>query len=97
MVQTLLSHSLDIVMESLRQRGRAMPKHFTIQVDNTTRENRNQHLNKCAAALVMRSVFRSVTFSFLPVGHTHINLDQRFSSIATGLTQQNILETLEDH
>jgi hypothetical protein len=97
MVQTLLSHSLDLVAETLRQRGRAMPKHLTLQMDNTTRENRNQHLNKWAAALVMRSVFRSVTFSFLPVGHTHINLDQRFSSIATGLTQQSILETPEDH
>ena len=96
MVQTVLSHSLDLTMEVLKQRGRCMPLHLVIQCDNTARENRNAHLSRWAAALVMRGVVRSVSFHFLVVGHTHINLDQRFSIIAKGLNQQAILGTPED-
>jgi hypothetical protein len=95
-VATLLSHSLDLISDTLRQRGRCMPKHVVVQCDNTASQNRNQYLNKWAAALTMRSVFRSVSFNYLPVGHTHLNLDQRFSIIATGLNQQSVLETPED-
>jgi hypothetical protein len=96
MTSSLLSHTLDIVQERLRERGRAMPLHLVIQVDNTARENRNQFVNKWAAWLMLRGLFRSVTFQFLPVGHTHINVDQKFSTIATKLAVQAVFETPED-
>lgn len=93
---SLLSHSLDIVESALKRRGRAMPAHLTIQMDNTARENRNQYVVKWASWLVVRGVFRSVQLHFLLVGHTHINVDQKFSTIATELSRQHTFEDPEE-
>ena len=96
MVCTLLSHTLDVAQEKLRERGRAMPQNMLVACDNTARENRNQWLNKWASTLMLRNLFRSVTFAFMEVGHTRNNLDQKFSVIATGLASQEVFETPED-
>ena len=57
---------------------------------------RNQYLIKWASILVMRQQFRSVQFNYMPVGHTHMLIDQRFSIIATALGRQATLENPED-
>ena len=96
MQATLLSHALDVVMQLLAKRNRKMPQHLHVQADNTSREMRNQFMFQWGALLVATGKFRSVSFAFLPVGHTHIDVDQRFSSIATYLSRQHILETPQD-
>lgn len=50
-----------------------------IQMDNTTSENKNNHIMGFFGALVDRGVMRSVTLCFMMVGHTHIKIDQVFS------------------
>jgi len=95
MQMTLLSHTLDKVAAGLSKRGRDLPVNLVIQADNTCRETRNQFLFQWAAVLLLRGIFRSITFHFLPVGHTHLDLDQRFSIIATALSRQKVLETPE--
>lgn len=92
---TLLSHTLDKVCTKLAQSGRQVPQNLVVQADNTCRETRNQWAFKWAAILLLRGLFRSITFNFLPVGHTHLDLDQRFSIITTALSRQRVLETPE--
>ena len=94
---TLLTHTLDLVQHVLSSRGKRMPSHIVFQQDNTAREGRNQWVMQLAAALILKETFRSVTIQFLPVGHTHIDIDQRFSIIATALKREDAtLHTIED-
>lgn len=93
---TLLTHTLDKVSEQLQGRGRCMPANLIVQADNTCRETRNQFGLKWAAVLIMKGNFRSVTFQFMQVGHTHVDIDQRFSIVATALSKSEVLETPED-
>ena len=77
-------------------RGKPMPAHLVVQADNTAREMRNSCLVQWGTGLVLKNLFRSVTFNFMVVGHTHILVDQRFSIIATGLGKPTVMETPED-
>ncbi len=79
MEQTLLSHTLDIACGHLRARNKAMPCHLHIQADNTCREMRNQQGMLWMASLVRKSAFKSATTGFMQVGHTHIDVDQRWA------------------
>lgn len=56
-----------------------------LQVDGASGENKNRHLFALCAYLVATGVFSKVKVSFLPVGHTHEDIDQLFSSIARAL------------
>jgi hypothetical protein len=46
--------------------------------------------------LVANKVFCSITMSFLPVGHTHEDVDQMFSGFVTGMHKQPHVNTVED-
>jgi len=96
MQMTLITHTLDAVAEQIKHTGRHMPANLVIQADNTCRETRNQFLLKWAAACILKGLFRTITFNYMSVGHTHIDIDQRFSIIATALAKQELLETPED-
>lgn len=62
-----------------------LPPTMFIQVDNCTRENKNKYFLSYLESLVARGVFQSVQVSFLPVGHTHEDIDQSFSVITRHL------------
>ncbi len=85
--------ALERASEMLRERGSQLPRHIIIQSDNTTRETRNQNLLKWAAHLICSEIFDSVTFCFYKVGHTHCEVDQRFSVLAHCLNQCTGLQT----
>ena len=53
--------------------------HLTTQVDNCVSENKNNILLGYLGSLVGRGIIGSVTVQFMPVGHTHIKIDQAFS------------------
>jgi hypothetical protein len=46
--------------------------------------------------LVANKVFRSITMSFLPVGHTHKDVAQMFSGFVSGMHKQPHVNTVED-
>lgn len=48
-------------------------------MDNTVKENKNNLVLAFLAALVHYGFFLEVRVYFLPVGHTHVIIDQRFS------------------
>lgn len=92
---TLLARACDLVMARLQRAGHEMPETLIIQCDNTCREGRNQWLLAFQCYLLFRARFSCVCNNFLMVGHTHIDLDQRFSVITSALSRAQVLETPE--
>ena len=60
-----------------------------LQLDNTRRQNKGQFLFGFLDLLVEYGVFERVYVCFLPVGHTHEDIDQMFSRIALALRFTN--------
>ena len=53
------------------------------QMDNCARENKNRHVFGYCTYLIQCLVFDTIEMSFLPVGHTHEDIDQMFSRFST--------------
>jgi hypothetical protein len=59
------------ILTDMKQSGKPIPKTIYLQLDNTTKQNKNRYLIAYAACLVEWGVTDRVIISFLPVGHTH--------------------------
>ena len=51
------------------------PRHLWLQLDNCGGENKNGPVMAYCGFLVARKIFETVTVAFLPVGHTHEDVD----------------------
>ena len=71
--------TMTILLDALNRVTGPLPPTLYLQMDNCSRENKNQYVMALATLLVERGVFRKVKISFLPVGHTHDDPDQMFS------------------
>ena len=60
-----------------------------LQLDNTTKQCKSKYVFCYLALLVAWFLFSVVMLSFLMVGHTHEDIDQLFSRIATYLRKNN--------
>jgi hypothetical protein len=92
---TIISRVLDLVQEQMQSQGSGnivMPQNLILAADNTARESKNQIFANFAAYLVGVQRFETVEVQFLQVGHTHNELDQRFSTVATTLSRAPTLE-----
>ena len=85
-VITLVMH---VIVDVRRRKGR-LPSTLQIHVDNCKRENKNIYMFALCAALVGLGYFQEVQLCFLIVGHTHEDIDQRFSIISNTLKRTNI-------
>ena len=65
------------------------PPTLYIQLDNTTKQNKGRWLMAFLALLVEAGTFTKIIVSFLPVGHTHEDIDQFFSRIAMLLRRKD--------
>ena len=68
-----------------------------IQMDNCTRENKNRYMFSYLESLVCYGVFTEVYASFLPIGHTHSDIDQLFSRTATRLRSRPAVTLTDLH
>ena len=71
------------------------PRNLFVQMDNCWRENKNQFVMAYFSLLIWRKLFDEIEISFLPVGHTHVDIDQMFGTIKTTL-KQNHAKTIVD-
>ena len=79
------------VLGDVKIRWGTLPPTLRIQADNRSQENKNKYMFAFCAPLVALGHFREVQLSFLIVGHTHDDIDQRFSVISNILKRQDIL------
>ena len=70
--------------------GGMLPPVLRIQADNCSRENKNQYMFALCATIVGLRYFTEVYLSFLLVGHTHEDIDQKFNVISSTLKCHNI-------
>lgn len=82
---------LQKVIDHRRKYHKPMPKTLYLQMDNCSRENKNKYMLAINHLLVYNGVFMKVKMSFLPVGHTHEDVDQMFSRFATHLKGRHVI------
>jgi hypothetical protein len=80
---------MEVIKDVKRRRGR-LPPYLRIQADNCGRENKNVYILALCGTLVALGIFKEIQLSFLIVGHTHEDIDQRFSTISSALKRQDI-------
>ena len=87
---------MDHAKRILDGRGVRFPRNIMIQADNTTREQRNPYLLVWQAWCAQHEIHRTIGQVFYDVGHTHNEVDQRFTAVRTALSRATILQTPQD-
>ena len=90
-----LTDALNILSSQDEYKDSGLPKDMFIQMDNCSGDNKNKYMFSWGATLVQRGVFKSISFSFLLVGHTHEDIDALFSRISGHLARKPIFTTQE--
>ena len=80
---------LQRVLTEIELKKGALPRKLCLQMDNCAKENKNKYVLGYLNWLVQRGVFEEIELSFLPVGHTHEDIDQMFSRIAIALRSRD--------
>jgi hypothetical protein len=76
--------------EAQKEGHENFPRTWFIQMDNCSGDNKNKFVFSLLSTLVARGYFDTIIVSFLPVGHTHEDVDQLFSIVAARLKQNGI-------
>ena len=85
----------DIVQSLIRTSQGNLPKTLYLQLDNTCKQNKNRFLASYLALLVHWGIFKRVKVSYLPVGHTHEDIDQMFSRLSVAMRRRQARSWLE--
>ena len=84
----------DVLIKNLEDE-KQLPETLYLQLDNCGRENKNKYVFTYCHFLVAFGVFKKVKVSFLPVGHTHNDVDQFFQRINKRLSGKDCLTLWE--
>jgi hypothetical protein len=82
-------------LAAIEDSGRTLPDTLYIQLDNTVKQNKSKFFMSYLAWLVKTGAFKRIVVSFLPVGHTHEDIDQLFSRIAVLLRRSDARSRVE--
>ena len=67
------------VLSEMKAEGKSIPRKIYIQLDNTSKQNKSKFFLGWCGYLILMGICDVVLISFLPVGHTHEDIDQFFS------------------
>ena len=87
---------MDHAQQELVRRGVPLPLRFSIHADCTCREQRNTTAMTQAAWFTGTVRFRSTTVTGMGKGHSHIDLDQRFSDLSTNMKYTDVMQDTTD-
>ena len=89
---------IDRVLIDIKRKEGSIPPVLHIQLDNTTKQNKGRYLMAYLGYLVQQGVVKEAYCNFLPVGHTHEDIDQFFSRVSVYTRHHNAPdpETLRD-
>ena len=92
----ILLRVLEKVYQMCQTYKRPFPKHIWIQSDNTVSQAKNGHTANLMGLLVGRFKFHTSNLCYLPVGHTHEDVDQLFGVVAQILSRQKTFQDPAD-
>ncbi|KAL3699729.1 hypothetical protein R1sor_017751 [Riccia sorocarpa] len=72
------------------RRLRMLPTNLYIQLDNSAKDNKNWAVMAFCSELVAKGCCKTITMSFLVVGHTHEDVDAFFSEVNAAQAGKNI-------
>jgi hypothetical protein len=70
--------------DKMAREGR-LPSTLYLQLDNTSKQCKGRYMIGWLGYLIKQGVFTNIVLSFLPVGHTHEDIDQIFSRLSVFL------------
>jgi hypothetical protein len=73
-------HMLDALDDPTKERVQLWPKFICIQVDGAS-DNKSRRMFAYLEWLILNETFETICISFLLVGHTHADYDQKFIPI----------------
>ena len=90
--------TIDVLYRTLidlkKKTGKLPPKLY-LQLDNTSRQCKGFGVMGYLGMLVDHGVFEKIVCSFLPVGHTHEDIDQFFSRLAVYMRNESAYDLEE--
>ena len=93
--------TVEIIQRSLKRAEKLLgrlPPELHIQMDNCFRENKNSCVLNYLGSLCERGLFpKGAHISFLPIGHTHNEMDQVASRISVPVRRKDIHSRLDLH
>ncbi|XP_068680383.1 uncharacterized protein [Montipora foliosa] len=72
-----------------------LPPVLYLQFDNCVRENKNRFMFALLALLVEEKIFEKIRVNFLPVGHTHEDIDAFFGVYSKHLDKLDVYTVIE--
>ena len=78
-------------------RDGSLPSTLYLQLDNTSKQCKGRFLLGFLGYLIFLGVFTNIVVSFLPVGHTHEDIDQIFSRLSVYLACHDAFNMEELH
>jgi hypothetical protein len=79
------------VIDDVRKQEGKLPPILKLQLDNTAKQNKSRFLIGFCQHLVDAGVFKYIELNFLPVGHTHEDIDQFFSRLSVYMRSHNAM------
>ena len=89
MILTVLFFQIISSLTKLKAANK-QPPIFWLQLDNTSKENKNKWTLAFCSWLIKIGWFYEVVISFLPPGHTHVDIDQMFSTYSIWLLRHSL-------
>jgi hypothetical protein len=92
--------TIEAIHQSLcdkKARDGKLPSTLFIQLDNTSKQCKGRFMIGFLGYLIQQGVFKSIVLSFLPVGHTHEDIDQVFSRLSVYLACHDAITMEELH
>ena len=83
-----------VILDQYEKHGNRLPPILFLQLDNTTKQNKGRYVFAFLSLLVEHGVFERIYMCFLPVGHTHEDIDQMFSRFAMKLRERNMMSRM---
>ena len=90
--------TVDVLYRTLvdiKKKEGKLPRKLYLQLDNTSRQCKGFGVMGYLGMLVDHGVFEKVVLSFLPVGHTHEDIDQFFSRVAVYMRKESAYDLEE--
>ena len=81
--------TLNLIEAGSRRGPLPLPKNLYLQLDNSTKDNKNQYLMAFLSLLTARGVFKEIQVGFLLIGHTNEDIDAYFSHLSKSLKSKN--------